>query len=426
MIGLELGFLLILVICSAFFSASETAITSLGKFKIKEIIDREKPDRKKFYQLWMDRPERYLVTLLVGNNTVNILASSIATIVTIQIMEDILKMPHSAGTVVGISSGLMTFILLVFGEITPKTYARNHAEFVSGHVIGIVYRLSVTIEFLHHFFAFITNPLIRLMGGRPGKESSIITEAEIKNLMQVSSREGLIDKHELEMLHSIFEFDDTLVRQIMIPRVDMAAIDVNAKLLEILKIAIESGYTRLPVFEDRLDNILGILYVKDLLSLWESDIKEVDLRKHLRTPLFVPSAKKVNRLLQDFKRQRTHMAIVVDEYGGIAGLITIEDIIEEIVGEIRDEYDDAELDKIAHLTDGSYVIDAALPISEFNEKFLSSLKARHADSIGGFLIEQVGSIPLKGSVITIQNLKFTVVGSSEKRISKVKLEIQKA
>ena len=424
MILLQILFLGVLVVLSAFFSGSETAITSLSKLKLKEIIDREKSERKKFYQEWLEHPERYLITILIGNTVVNILASSVATVTTYGILDN-LDMPQSASVVVGISTGVMTFILLLFGEITPKTFAKHHSEAISSLVIGPIYRLSVALRIFHHFFTGITNPLLRLVGGRKAGDSQAITELELKSLMRVSSQEGLIDKHELEMLHSIFEFDDTVVREIMIPRVDMVAVEVNSKLQEMLQIAIDSGYSRLPIYEDRLDNILGVLYVKDLLSLWKSDAKDIDLRKHLRKPLFVPEAKKVNRLLQDFKRQRSHMAIAVDEYGGVAGCITIEDIVEEIVGEIRDEYDEGELDKVAHLSDGSYLIDAALPISEFNQKFSMTLKSRQADSLGGLLIEQAGSIPPKGSVITLSQLKFTIVASDDKHISKIKVELPK-
>ncbi|OGH57396.1 MAG: hypothetical protein A3G34_04360 [Candidatus Lindowbacteria bacterium RIFCSPLOWO2_12_FULL_62_27] len=424
MILLQILFLGVLVVLSAFFSGSETAITSLSKLKLKEIIDREKSERKKFYQEWLEHPERYLITILIGNTVVNILASSVATVTTYGILDN-LDMPQSASVVVGISTGVMTFILLLFGEITPKTFAKHHSEAISSLVIGPIYRLSVALRIFHHFFTGITNPLLRLVGGRKAGDSQAITELELKSLMRVSSQEGLIDKHELEMLHSIFEFDDTVVREIMIPRVDMVAVEVNSTLQEMLQIAIDSGYSRLPIYEDRLDNILGVLYVKDLLSLWKSDAKDIDLRKHLRKPLFVPEAKKVNRLLQDFKRQRSHMAIAVDEYGGVAGCITIEDIVEEIVGEIRDEYDEGELDKVAHLSDGSYLIDAALPISEFNQKFSMTLKSRQADSLGGLLIEQAGSIPPKGSVITLSQLKFTIVASDDKHISKIKVELPK-
>ena len=424
MILLQILFLGVLVVLSAFFSGSETAITSLSKLKLKEIIDREKSERKKFYQEWLEHPERYLITILIGNTVVNILASSVATVTTYGILDN-LDMPQSASVVVGISTGVMTFILLLFGEITPKTFAKHHSEAISSLVIGPIYRLSVALRIFHHFFTGITNPLLRLVGGRKAGDSQAITELELKSLMRVSSQEGLIDKHELEMLHSIFEFDDTVVREIMIPRVDMVAVEVNSTLQEMLQIAIDSGYSRLPIYEDRLDNILCVLYVKDLLSLWKSDAKDIDLRKHLRKPLFVPEAKKVNRLLQDFKRQRSHMAIAVDEYGGVAGCITIEDIVEEIVGEIRDEYDEGELDKVAHLSDGSYLIDAALPISEFNQKFSMTLKSRQADSLGGLLIEQAGSIPPKGSVITLSQLKFTIVASDDKHISKIKVELPK-
>lgn len=424
-LSLDILLLAAAILLVAYFSAAETAITSLGKLKLREIIERQPPRRKRYYQEWLDRPEKYLVTILLGNTLVMIGASSMATLTTLDALKGFPQIASTHTIIVGIATGIMTFLILVFGEITPKNYAKQNSEAVAEKFIGTLYRISELFSTVVFIFTSISDRIILFLGGKRIRETHFITEAELKNLMQASSKDGLIEKHELEMLHSIFEFDDTVVRQIMIPRVDMVGIDVTGTLAEVLRVAVESGYTRLPVYEDRLDNILGILYVKDLLTLWQSDIKEVDLRKHLRRPLFVPPAKKVNRLLQDFKRQRTHMAIVVDEYGGVAGIITVEDIIEEIVGEIRDEYDDGEIDKIAHLTDGSYVIDAALPIAEFNEKFSATLASNHADSIGGMLVEHAGVIPPKGSVITINSLKFTVVGSDEKRISKIKLELPK-
>ncbi|MBI4179775.1 HlyC/CorC family transporter [bacterium] len=418
---IELFILAALVALSAFFSAAETAVTSLGKLKLKEIIEREKTDRKKYYTEWFEHPERYLVTLLIGNNVVNISASSLATILTIDLLNHF-GWAQSAGRIVGLSTGVMTFVLLVFAEITPKTFAKQHYEGIAQMVIGVIYRMSRILRIIVRGFTFVSNLLIRAIGGKRIQETPFITEAELKNLMKVSSREGLIEKHELEMLHSIFAFDDTLVRQIMIPRVDVVSVEVTSSLPQVLAAISESGFTRLPVYEESLDNVLGILYAKDLLDLWRSGAVSVDLRKHLRKPLFVPAAKKVNLLLQDFKRQRTHMAIVVDEYGGVSGIITIEDIIEEIVGEIRDETDEGEMDKIAHLSDGSYVIDAALPLQEFNEKFSVTLKSRMANSLGGYLVERAGAIPPKGSVITLNDLKFTVVVSDEKKISKIKME----
>lgn len=425
-LGMDLAMLVLSILCVAYFSASETAITSLGKLKLRELIERQPPRRKRYFQEWLERPEKYLVTILLGNTLVMVGAASMATLFTIDALKAFAHVESTDALVVGLSTGVMTFLILVFGEITPKNYAKQNSEAVAEKFIGTLYRISELFSTVVFVFTWMSDRLILLFGGKRIRETHLITESELKNLMQASSRDGLIEKHELEMLHSIFEFDDTLVRQIMVPRVDMVAVEAGSTLEEILKVAIDSGYTRLPVYEDRLDNMLGILYVKDLLTLWQTNTKELDLRKHLRKPLFVPEAKKVNRLLQDFKRQRTHMAMVVDEYGGVAGIITIEDIIEEIVGEIRDEYDEAELDKIAHLTDGSYVIDAALPISEFNEKFSASLKSVTADSIGGLMVEQAGAIPPKGSVITLNTLKFTVVASDEKRVSKIKLEIPKA
>lgn len=425
MLVLELLILLACIGCSSYFSATETAITSLSKVKLRQIIDRQPSHRKRYYQEWLERPEKYLVTILLGNTLVTVAGGVISGFFMINVFQTFLHLPSADAVAGGAATGFMTFLLLIFGEIAPKTYAKQNAEAVAERLIGILYRLSEIFSTLVAILTWISDRVILFFGGRRIRETHLVTEEDIKSMMHLSSRDGLIEKHELEMLHSIFAFDDTVVRQVMIPRVDMIAVEINSTLAEILKVVNESGYTRLPVYEDRLDNLLGILYVKDLLVLWREDVKEVDLRKHLRKPLFVPLAKKVNRLLQDFKRQRTHMAIVVDEYGGVAGLITIEDIIEEIVGEIRDEYDDAEMDSIVHLSDGSYLIDAMLPISELNEKFSVALKSVQSDSVGGLLIEQAGAIPPKGSVITLNRIKFTVVASDEKRISKIKFEMPK-
>lgn len=420
----EILLLLISVLTVAFFSASETAITSLGKLKARDVIERQPASRKRYYEEWLTHPERYLIMILLGNTVVMIGASSMATLTTIDILKNF-HLHETETLVIGIATGLMTFVILVFGEIAPKNYAKQNVEMVAERLIGILYRLTEIFSPFVSVFTWLSDRVIILFGGKPIRDVQLITEAELKNIMRASSRDGLIDKQELEMLHSIFEFDDTMARQIMVPRVDIVSIGIDSNLAAILKTAVDSGYTRLPVYEDQLDNMLGILYVKDLLPLWQAGEKEVDVRKHLRKPLFVPVAKKVNLLLQEFKRQRTHMAIVVDEYGGVAGIITVEDIIEEIVGEIRDEYDEGEIDKVAQLTDGSYVIDAAFPVSEFNEKFSAELKSKQSDSIGGLLIEHVGSIPPKGSIITLNQWKFTVVTSDEKRVSKIKLEVTK-
>lgn len=426
MLVTEFIVLMVCISCSSYFSATETAITSLGKLKLRQIIDRQPSHRKRYYQEWLERPEKYLVTILLGNTLVTVAGGVIASFFMMGVLRSFFHLPSAEAMAGGTATGFMTFLLLIFGEIAPKTYAKQNSEVVADRLIGILYRLSELFSTVVAVLTWMSDRVILFFGGRRIRETHLVTEEDIKSMMRLSSRDGLIEKHELEMLHSIFEFDDTLVRQIMIPRIDIVGADINSSLADILKTAVESGYTRLPVYEDKLDNILGILYVKDLLPLWQAGTTQLDLRKHLRKPLFVPAAKKVNRLLQDFKRQRTHMAIIVDEYGGAAGLITIEDIIEEIVGEIRDEYDDAEIDKIAHLTDGSYLIDASLPVSEFNEKFSSGIGSAHADSIGGLLVEKAGSIPPKGSVITLNELKFTIVASDEKRISKIKLEIPKA
>ena len=410
---LPLGYLIILVIflfLSGLFSGAETALTSLGKLKVKELMEKG-GKRKKSIKIWIDNPNKILTTIVIANNVVNIGAASLATAVSIRIFD---------GKGMAIAWGVMTFLILEFGEITPKIFARQHAEKLSLLVIRPLKVLSLILSPVSRALVFLTNLLLKPFGGAMEKESSFITEEEIRGLISAGEKEGALEEEEKEMLHSVFEFGDTKVSEVMIPRVDMVAIDENIPLDSLLDLIKEKRHSRIPVYKENVDEIVGIFYVKDLLTLWRED-KEVRVKDVMRAAYFVPESKKVSDLLHQFQGKKVHMAIVVDEYGGIAGLVTLEDLLEEIVGEIRDEYDVEEV-IYQKLEDGSILADAKMDIEEANKKLKINIPEGSSETIGGFIFDFLGRVPRQGEEIKYKNLKITVVEANEHSLSKLRIK----
>ena len=302
---LPLGYLISLIVflfLSAFFSGAETALTSLGKLKVKELIEKG-GKWKKSISIWTDDPNKILTTILIANNVVNIGAASLATAISIEIF-------NSKG--IGIAWGVMAFLILEFGEITPKIFARQHAEKISLLVIRPLKVLSFLLSPLIRILIFLTNLFLKPLGGEMRRESSFITEEEIRGLISAGEKEGVLEEEEREMLHSIFEFGDTRVSEVMVPRVDMVAIEENIPLDLLLNLIKEKRHSRIPVYRKNVDEIVGIFYVKDLLNLWRED-REVKVKDLMRSPYFVPESKRVSDLLHKFQKKKVHMAIVVDE-----------------------------------------------------------------------------------------------------------------
>lgn len=305
---LPLWHLMILVIflfLSAFFSGAETALTSLGKLKIKELMEKG-GKWKKSVSIWIEHPNKILTTILIANNVVNVGAATLATAISIKIF---------ASKGVGIAWGIMTFLILQFGEITPKIFARQHAERLSLLVIKPLQVLSLILSPIIRVLVFLTNLILKPFGGGMTIETSFITEEEIRGLISAGEKEGVLEEEEKEMLHSIFEFGDTKVSEVMIPRVDMVAIDEDIPLNMLLNLIKEKRHSRIPVYRENVDEIVGIFYVKDLLTLWREN-REAKVKDLMRPAYFVPESKKVSDLLHQFQKKKVHMAIVVDEYGG--------------------------------------------------------------------------------------------------------------
>ncbi len=416
--------LAILLTMSAFFSGSETALTALGKLRTKRLLTELDSEQSNFAQnlvYWLENSQEILISILIWNNLVNIAASSLATVVAVGIFQEAFDFADSMLMGSGAAVGVMTFLILLFGEITPKSYAESNSELFARYVLTPIIFSTRLIRPIIWLLRGLSRFNIHLLGGKMQKRPGKITEEELKKLVLAGRHEGTLEETELKMLHSVFEFDETVVREIMVPRTDVSALEVNSSFKKVMKLARRTGLSRIPVYEEKLDNIVGILNIKDFITrMDESDRDEFDLRQIVRPPYFVPESKRVNKLLSNFRRHRVHMAVVVDEYGGTSGIVTLEDVLEEIVGEIEDEYDD-QRQWIEGLEEGSYLIDARIDLDDLEESLELELPTQRYDSLGGMMIEEMGKIPEPGEKIEYNGNEYFVAEADEKKVKKVKL-----
>ncbi|WP_291566525.1 MULTISPECIES: HlyC/CorC family transporter [unclassified Clostridium] len=405
----QLIILIILICGSAFFSASETALMSLNKIRLRHMVDEGVKGANKVQEL-NDDPSKLLGTLLVGNNIVNIASSSIATAVAI-------KMLGSEG--VAIATIVMTIVILIFGEITPKTLASQNAEKISLLVAPLISVVSIILKPLVVLTTFVANILISILGGKVSNTVPLITEAELKTIVDVSEEEGILEVEEKEIIHKVFEFGDLYVKDAMVQRVDIIAIELNSTFEEIMQVIKEEQFSRIPVYQETIDNIVGIIYVKDILM---ADFKEDEFRikNHMRKPYYTYEYKKVIDLFREINKTRQHMNIVLDEYGGTVGIITIEDMLEEIVGEIDDEYDEQH-SEITIINDSEYLVDGSVKIEDINDLIGTDIHSHEFDSIGGFIIGELGNFPQLKQQIVFKDKKFIVEEIDKNRIKKVKI-----
>lgn len=427
---LEIVALVILIGMSGFFSGSETALTSLGKLRSKRLITDmgEETDVGFIRNLryWLDNSQEVLISILIGNNLVNIGASALATVVATEVF---LVLFGTSGSSVqsslawgsGTAVGVITFLVLIFGEITPKSYAKQNCERMARWVLPPIIMFTRALYPLILVFRGLTRVLIRMAGGSLPKDQTKITEEELKTLVLAGRQEGTLEETELQMLHSVFEFDETVVREIMVPRIDVKGVEVNSSFQDVVELARDTGFSRFPVYEEELDQVVGILNIKDvLIEFGNQEQGSFELRELARPAYFVPESKKVNQLLSEFRRNQVHMAIVVDEYGGTSGLITLEDILEQIVGEIHDEFDE-ERDWVLTIQDGTYLVDARIDLDDLVDRLDVELPAEQYDSLGGMIVEELGDIPQEGAEVRYNGMKFVVVSADRKRVKKVRM-----
>lgn len=403
--------LFVLILLSALFSGSETAYTAISRARLRQLKEEGVRKAEKLERLTA-HPPRLLSAILLGNNLVNILAASAATNLAVQTYGDV---------GVGIATGILTFLILVFGEITPKTFAVRNPERFALATLWVFYPLYRIFYPLSRIFVFIANITIRLFGQPGMKEGPFLTAEELKTLVVLGEEEGVIEEEEKRMIHSILEFGDTTVKEVMVPRTEMTCLDLEMTLANAVEIAREKGFSRIPVYEGNIDNIVGILYVKDMLNFITLGKLELKVKELMREPYFVPETKRVDDLLREFQKNKIHMAIVIDEYGGTSGLVTLEDILEEIVGEIFDEYDFMEEARIDRISENEWVIDGRVDIDAVEELFGFEIEEEDTETLGGFVSSLIGHFPAPGEKCVYKGYEFTVEEVENRRVGRVRV-----
>ena len=386
----QLVVLIVLLLLSGFFSSAETALFSISRAKARHIA-KEKGFANALIKRMKDDPHRLLSTILIGNNLVNVGAAALATSIMIELV---------ASNAVGIATGIMTALILVFGEIIPKSIATRNNVLIARLVILPLYWLSILSSPVIYLLNFIPRLTRRV------QRKSRVTEEELMTFVEVVEEEGGIEEEEKELIHNIFEFDDTSASEIMTPRADMFVINVDDDLN--VEEIIRSGYSRIPVIAEDIDHIIGILNIKDLFMHQVTSAQQTDVRGVMSEPYFVPENKKLDHLLHEFKRRKQHLAIVVDEHGGVSGLITLEDALEEIVGEIVDETDRVE-PHIVKLKQNEWRVLGKSEIDDVNEKLQMDIPdTKEYDTFSGYVLDQIGRIPQEMEDITLGDYIVTV------------------
>lgn len=419
--------LIILVLVNAFFAGSEIALISLNKNKIRSQMEEGNKKSKILYKL-IEIPTRLLSMIQVGVTLSGFLNSALASDVFADVLVEFMVgagIPMTRSIAMVIITLLLTIVTLIFGELVPKRIAMNSPEKFSNAIAYPLYIIYRAVIPLVHALSVLTNLVLRLIGIDPDKNDNQVTEEEIRLMVATSSEEGEIDDSEKEMIDNIFEFNDTIVEDVMTHRVDVEALDIDTSYEEVLKYFETAKYTRIPIFEKTLDDVVGILHAKDVLSCISrmNDISEFSLKEIIRKPVFVPDSKMIDQLFYELKAEKTHIAIVIDEYGGTAGIVTMEDLIEEIVGEVFDEYDDIPVG-YRKIGEGQYLMDGSLELDEVEKILDIDLPVDEYDTLNGFIVSKLGRLPDEGDKSSIEDegYRFIILKVDEKVIEQVKVE----
>ena len=390
---------------------SETALMSLSKIRIRHMVE-EGVKGSKLVEKLIEDPNRLLGAILIGNNIVNIGASAIATSLAVKIF-------NGSESAVAVATAIMTVLVLIFGEITPKSIAKQKSEQVALKVSKPVQFCVAIFKPFVAMFTAISSVFIRLFGGDPKATEPFITEEELKTMVGVSEEEGVLEDVEKEMIFNVFDFADLQVKDVMVQRVDVTAIDVNDGYEEILKVIKEDQFSRIPVYDDTIDDIVGVLNVKDLIIADKRDCK-FKVTDYMREPLYTFEFKKITELFNEMKKSRNHMAVVLDEYGGTVGIVTIEDVVEEIVGDIEDEYD-KERELIEVIKEDEYIVEGSARLDDISDLIGVNMESEEFDSVGGLVIGELGRIPEAQEEVTIGRIRFVVEEVEKNRIMKVRI-----
>ncbi|WP_078596061.1 hemolysin family protein [Evansella clarkii] len=394
--------LVVLLFLSAFFSSAETAFSSANRIRLKSMMEEGNKGAEKALYI-TDRFDQVLSTILIGNNIVNIAAATISGAVATQLFGPNLG--------VFISTFVLTVLVLIFGEIIPKSLAKEYAETFTSKISGIMLLLMKIIAPVNWVFLQIKRGVTKLI--KKNETSPSVTEEELKMMVELSEEEGVIDETERELVHRSFDFNDIIVEEVFKPRTNMVALNIEDAPDLIKETFFRERFSRIPIYEGNIDNIIGILSERDFLTAYIKN--EVDIRALLRDPIFVVESMKINTLLPQLQKEKTHMAIVIDEYGGTSGLITLEDILEELVGEIYDEHDD-DIKLFKQVDTSTYLFHADYPLDDFVRFTGVELPDTIHHTIGGWLSEEFQRVPQKGTEFSYEHIKLTIHEADERRV----------
>ncbi|MCR4657423.1 MAG: hemolysin family protein [Lachnospiraceae bacterium] len=404
--------LIVLIILSAFFSASETALTTLNQIRLRTIADEGNKKALKTLAVLENR-SRMLSTILIMNNVVNLYASALTAALSMKIW---------GNSAVALATGILTMLILIFGEIIPKTLASLYNEkfaFAFIDIIAFFITVLTPLVFLTDKLSFL---LLKPFGIDKDKVQNSLTENELRTIVDVSREEGVIENEEHEMINNVFDFGDSVARDVMIPRVEMTCVSVDVDYNELGKVFKEKKYTRMPVYEDSTDNIIGIINMKDILFI--RDINHFNIRSLMREANFTFEYKKTSELMIEMRENSISMVCVLDEYGATVGLVTLEDLIEEIVGDIKDEFDEDEKELIQKEDDRTYIVDGSLKLDDINDFLETEFESENYDSIGGLVIERLEKLPEGGEIVTLDDgTVLETIEMDKNHIEKIRLTL---
>ncbi|MCF7797854.1 MAG: hemolysin family protein [Lentisphaeria bacterium] len=405
-----------LLMLSFFFSGSETALFSLKKSDLERLKHDLAPSSRLIVRL-MQRPKRLLITILTGNTIVNVVLAAMAATITVQLA---IQMGWNQAVALSVETLILTIIIVLFSEITPKVLAiRNSLDF-SSRVSWLISIITRFLSPLANLLYSIVQGLVNWLGIRP--EEAFVSDEEIKTLVELGQDKGVIGDEEREMIHSLIEFGDTVAKEVMIPRPDMVVMHTEMNRTEILNTIRETGYSKFPLYKERIDNILGIVFIKDLLPYLHSTTNRVNLERLARPALFVPEGQPIDELLRTMQHERQKIAMVVDEYGGISGMVAVEDIIEEVLGDLQDEMDENEPDEIQRLGQDAFLVESGTNLDELAEQLRVNFPDdKEYDTLGGFVYDVLGQIPQAGDYIDFDGYRFEVLSVENRRIQQIKV-----
>lgn len=409
--------LVILIALSAFFSSAETALTTSNKHKLRALAEEGNKTAEKVLRL-VENPSKMLSAILIGNNIVNISSSALATTLTTNLF---------GNAYIGISTGILTLVVLLFGEITPKTLATLYSEKLSMIYIHVIAPLTTILTPVIWVVDRLSGILFFILRVNRDKAQNTMTEGELRTIVDVSMEDGVIEKEEKSMINKVVDFGDSKAKDVMVPRADMAVISVDADYDEVFSTFKEDHYSRLPVYDDNKDTVIGIIYLKDLFFFHDGkNGKPKDafsVREVMREPFFVYEYQKTSSIMAEMRNRFVSLAIVLDEYATAVGMITIEDLLEEIVGEIRDEFDMDELENVTKVDENRFEVDASMKLSDIEDQIGISLESEDYDSLGGYVIELLDHLPSEGETVMKDGITFKVISMDKNRIDRVAIVI---